>query len=176
MDRSRRPSAPKKTRLDELDSDLGVVDDGYNWKSIVFSLLVIGTVIAGIVTAIYLLGYVDELLYWSGKRMTLDEYLQGELTPTRLNSQWTSSKHFVFQQDDGGLAVLDASDNTVSLLVTNHTLRQLDVKGFQCTADLRYILFRHDVKTTFHFDNGKRLKRFAFEQEPTLLGLIEWSL
>ena len=53
-----------------------IVDEGYNWKSIILSLLVIGTVIAGIVTAIYLLGYVDELLYWSGRRMTLDEYLQ----------------------------------------------------------------------------------------------------
>jgi hypothetical protein len=31
--------------------------DGHNWRSIIFSLFVIGTVIAGIVTAIYLLGY-----------------------------------------------------------------------------------------------------------------------
>lgn len=32
--------------------------DGHNWRSIIFSLFVIGTVIAGIVTAIYLLGWV----------------------------------------------------------------------------------------------------------------------
>lgn len=31
-------------------------DESYNWKSIVLALLVIGVVIAGIVTAIYLLG------------------------------------------------------------------------------------------------------------------------
>lgn len=31
-------------------------DSGHNWRSIIFSLLVIGFVIAGIVTAIYLLG------------------------------------------------------------------------------------------------------------------------
>lgn len=30
--------------------------EGHNWKSIIFSLLVIGFVIAGIVTAIYLFG------------------------------------------------------------------------------------------------------------------------
>lgn len=60
----------------QLDSELGVIDDGYNWKSIVLSLFVIGLFIAGIVTAIYLLGYVDELLYWSGRRMALDEYLR----------------------------------------------------------------------------------------------------
>lgn len=30
--------------------------EGHNWRSIIFSLFVIGTVIAGIVTAIYLLG------------------------------------------------------------------------------------------------------------------------
>lgn len=51
-------------------------DEGHNWWSIIFSLLVIGLVVAGIVTAIYLLGYVDELLYWHGKRMQLEEYLQ----------------------------------------------------------------------------------------------------
>ncbi|KOX73168.1 hypothetical protein WN51_14655, partial [Melipona quadrifasciata] len=31
-------------------------EGGHNWRSIIFSLLVIGFVIAGIVTAIYLLG------------------------------------------------------------------------------------------------------------------------
>lgn len=38
-------------------------DEGYNWRSIVFSLLVISFVIAGIITAIYLLGYVLKLEY-----------------------------------------------------------------------------------------------------------------
>lgn len=36
--------------------DLTYSGDGHNWKSIIFSLLVIGLIIAGIVTAIYLLG------------------------------------------------------------------------------------------------------------------------
>lgn len=123
--------------------------------------------IAGIVTAIYLLGYVDELLYWHGKRMQLDEYLQGELSPRRLPSSWISPTHFVFQSDDGGLAVLDTRTLTISLLVTNHTLvsktntllslhfadiqpscfqRQLNVKGYQCSKDLKYVLFQHNVK------------------------------
>lgn len=47
---------------------------------------------------------------------------QGELSPRRLPSSWISSTHFVFQSDDGGLAVLDTRNFTVSLLVTNHTL------------------------------------------------------
>lgn len=121
-------------------------EEGHNWRSIIFSLLVIAVVIAGIVTAIYLLGYVDELLYWSGRRMKLDEYLQGELTPRRLPSAWISPTHFVFQSDDGGLAVLDTTNDSVSVLVTNHTLRQLNVKGYQCSSDLRYVLFKHNVK------------------------------
>lgn len=50
--------------------------EGRNWWSVVLSLLVISLVIAGILAAIHTLGYVDELLYWSGRRMTLDEYLQ----------------------------------------------------------------------------------------------------
>lgn len=36
--------------------DIGYPSEGHNWRSIIFSLLVINFVIAGIVTAIYLLG------------------------------------------------------------------------------------------------------------------------
>ncbi|CAH1368917.1 hypothetical protein MTP99_010420 [Tenebrio molitor] len=125
-------------------------DEGHNWWSIIFSLLVIGLVISGIVAAIFLVGYVDELLYWHGTRMQLDEYLQGELTPRRLPPSWISHSHFVYQADDGSLAILDTSHNfTVTILVTNHTLRQLIVKGYQCSKDLKYVLFQHDVKSVF---------------------------
>lgn len=51
-------------------------DEGYNWWSIIFSLLVIGLVISGIVAAIFMVGYVDELLYLKGRRMQLEEFLQ----------------------------------------------------------------------------------------------------
>ncbi|CAO1378587.1 unnamed protein product [Diamesa serratosioi] len=120
--------------------------EGHNWRSIIFSLLVIGFVIAGIVTAIYLLGYVDELLYWSGKRMKFDEYLQGELTPKRLPSSWVTHTKFVFQSDDGSLAILDTANDSVTTLVTNHTMRQINVRGYHCSTDLRYVLFKHNVK------------------------------
>ncbi|XP_054285172.1 inactive dipeptidyl peptidase 10 isoform X2 [Macrosteles quadrilineatus] len=123
--------------------------EGRNWWSVVLSLLVIGLVIAGILTAIHTLGYVDELLYWSGRRMTLDEYLQGELCPSRLPPAWVSHRHFVFQGDDGGLRVYDARTDIVSTLVSNHTLRQLNVKWFQCSSDLKYILLRHNIKQVF---------------------------
>ncbi|XP_023299933.1 prolyl endopeptidase FAP isoform X2 [Lucilia cuprina] len=134
------------SKIKDPDLDL---DEGHNWRSIVFSLLVISFVIAGIITAIYLLGYVDELLYWSGRRMILDEYLQGDLTPSRLQPSWVTTKKYVFQSDDGALSVLDTATNTVSTLATNHTLRQLNVQGYQCSYDLRYVLFRHNVKKIF---------------------------
>ncbi|XP_055836833.1 inactive dipeptidyl peptidase 10 isoform X2 [Episyrphus balteatus] len=133
-----------KQKNEDLD-----YDEGHNWRSIIFSLLVISFVIAGIITAIYLLGYVDELLYWSGRRMILDEYLQGDLTPNRLQPAWVTTRKYVFQSDDGGLAVLDTATNTVQTLVTNHTLRQLNVRGYHCSYDLRYVLFRHNVKKIF---------------------------
>lgn len=44
-----------------LLQDLTYGDGGHNWRSIIFSLLVIGFVIAGIVTAIYLLGWVRQV-------------------------------------------------------------------------------------------------------------------
>uniref|UniRef100_A0A182TIR2 Peptidase S9 prolyl oligopeptidase catalytic domain-containing protein n=1 Tax=Anopheles melas TaxID=34690 RepID=A0A182TIR2_9DIPT len=111
--------------------------EGHNWRSIVFSLLVIGFVITGIITAIYLLGYVDELLYWSGRRMKLDEFLQKDITPQRLPSVWINNQKFVFQADDGGLAVFDTATNSVATLVTNHTMRQINVKGYHCSHDLK---------------------------------------
>lgn len=42
----------------QKDTELDL-EDGHNWRSIIFSLLVISFVIAGIITAIYLLGYVN---------------------------------------------------------------------------------------------------------------------
>ena len=94
----------------------------------------------------YHCSYVDELLYWSGRRMLLDEYLQRDLTPNRLPPTWVSRTKFVFQSDDGGLAVMDTANDSVKTLVTNHTLRQLNVKGYQCTINLDYVLFKHNVK------------------------------
>lgn len=90
--------------------------------------------------------YVDELLYWSGRRMILDEYLQGELNPNRLKPAWVTTSQYVFQSDDGGLVVWDTTANSLTTLVSNHTVRQLNVKGYQCSHDLKYVLFRHNVK------------------------------
>ncbi|XP_024889600.1 dipeptidyl aminopeptidase-like protein 6 isoform X1 [Temnothorax curvispinosus] len=141
--------ADPRSKSTQVKEDLTYGDGGHNWRSIVFALLVIGFVIAGIVTAIYLLGYVDELLYWSGRRLTLDECLRDDLTPHRLTPTWITHEKFVYQADDGSLTLLDTRHNVVSLLVSNHTLRQLNVQGYECSADLRYVLFRHNVKPVF---------------------------
>lgn len=66
--------------------------------------------------------YVDELLYWSGKRMKFDDYLQGELVPKRLPSSWVTTTKLVFQSDDGSLAILDTANDSVTTLVKNHTM------------------------------------------------------
>ncbi|KAK1119958.1 hypothetical protein K0M31_012687 [Melipona bicolor] len=112
--------------------DLTYGEGGHNWRSIIFSLLVIGFVIAGIVTAIYLLGYVDELLYWSGRRLTLDECLRDDLTPHRLTPTWIAHDKFVYQADDGSLTLLDTSNNSVALLVSNHTLVLIEIYKTLC--------------------------------------------
>lgn len=54
--------------------------------------------------------------------MKLDEYLQGGLTPRRLRSSWVTNESFVFQSDDGSLAIWDTANDTVTTLVTNHTM------------------------------------------------------
>ncbi|XP_050306548.1 dipeptidyl aminopeptidase-like protein 6 isoform X1 [Anthonomus grandis grandis] len=151
-------------------------DEGHNWWSIIFSLLVIGLVISGIVAAIFLVGYVDELLYWQGERMKLEQYLQGELTPKRLPSSWISSNHFVFQSDDGSLAVLDTNKNfTVSILVTNNTLRQLNVKGYQCSKNLNYVLFQHNVKVVYRQSFTALYTVYAVEKDHNIPVRLEFS-
>ncbi|XP_041976743.1 inactive dipeptidyl peptidase 10 isoform X2 [Aricia agestis] len=134
---------PKSAKEDDL-----YPGDGHNWRSIIFSLMVISFVIAGIVTAIYLLGYVDELLYWSGRRMRLEEFLRGELASARLPTTWVGHQ-LVYQADDGGLLALDTLNNTLTVLVTNHTLRQLNVRGYQCSPNLRFVLFQHNIKEVY---------------------------
>ncbi|XP_026838611.1 inactive dipeptidyl peptidase 10 [Drosophila erecta] len=81
--------------------------------------------------------------------MILDEYLQGDLTPRRLPSSWVTTHKYVFQSDDGSLSVLDTTTNLVKVLVTNHTLRQLNVRGYLCSNNLKYVLFTHNVKKNF---------------------------
>lgn len=71
---------------------------------------------------INIFSYVDELLYWSGRRMRLEEFLRGELTGDRLPPTWVSAHQLVYQADDGGLLALDTLNNTLTVLVTNHTL------------------------------------------------------
>ncbi|KAI5634704.1 inactive dipeptidyl peptidase 10 [Phthorimaea operculella] len=139
---------PKAAKEDVSSVDL-YPGDGHNWRSIILSLMVIGFVISGIVTAIYLLGYVDELLYWSGRRMRLDEFLRGDLVGERLPTTWVTAHQIVYQADDGGLIALDTFNNTLTVLVTNHTLRQLNVRGYQCSPSLRYVLFKHNIKEVY---------------------------
>lgn len=63
--------------------------------------------------------------------MILDEYLQGDLTPHGLPPSWVTKTKFVFHADDGGLAVLDTASDSVTTLVTNHTLvRSLSYKSY----------------------------------------------
>lgn len=131
--------------------DLGYAGDSQNWRSVILALLVIGIVISGIVTAINLIGYVDELLYLSGKRMDLEHFIGGKLTPKTLTPSWVSSTQLVFQGDDENLYVLDTEreEDHLSVLVTNHTLRQLNVEDYKCSTDMKYILLKHNSKQVF---------------------------
>lgn len=41
--------------------------------------------------------------------------------------------------------------------------RQLNVQGYQCSADLRYVLFKHNVKPV---SKKERIKRFEALVDP----------
>ncbi len=83
----------------------------------------IALVIAGIVSAILTYGFVDELLYWSGKRLCLEDILHNtDIFPERLPSAWISSTKFVYQDDDGDLSLYNTIDNNITILISNYTL------------------------------------------------------
>lgn len=69
--------------------------------------------------------------------MLLDEYLQGDLTPNRLPPTWVSRTKFVFQSDDGGLVVFDATNDSVTTLVTNHTLVSLFIDRIDAENEIK---------------------------------------
>lgn len=54
--------------------------------------------------------------------MRFDEFLQGDVVPHRLPSSWVTNTKFVFQNDEGGLAIFDTANDSVTSLVTNHTM------------------------------------------------------
>lgn len=74
--------------------------------------------------------------------MLLDEYLQGDLSPNRLPPTWVSRTKFVFQSDDGGLAVYETTNNSVKTLVTNHTLVSSFYGSLTIDTDYRLLLFK----------------------------------
>ncbi|XP_065218302.1 inactive dipeptidyl peptidase 10 isoform X2 [Planococcus citri] len=125
------------------------LSDGQYWRSVMLALLVIALVIGGIASAILTYGFVDELLYWSGQRLTLDDLLRGDLFPKRLPSMWVSSTGFVYQTDDGSLSLFNTTTNNVTNLVSNYTLSHLDVKEYACSNDLKYILLKHNLNQVF---------------------------
>lgn len=89
----------------------------------ILALLVIIIVIAGIASAILSYGFVDELLYWSGKRLCLEDILNTtDIFPDRLPSMWISSTGFVYQNDDGDLSMYNTTSNNVTVLISNYTL------------------------------------------------------
>lgn len=137
---------PRGNKKDQEELAYVGLTDGQYWRSIIFSLLAIALVIGGITSAILWYGFVDNLLYWSGQRITLETYLRGDLSPERLPPSWVSSNHLVFQADDESLSLFNFIDKSVSLLVPNHTLKELDVKGYKCSTDLKYILLKHHTK------------------------------
>lgn len=73
--------------------------------------------------------------------MRLDEFLRGDLTGERLPTTWVSSHQLVYQADDGGLLALDTFNNSLTVLVTNHTLVSIVFyKTFLMNKDLRGIV------------------------------------
>lgn len=99
------------------------LSDGQYWRSVILALLVIGLVIAGIASAICTYGFVDELLYWSGTRLRLEQILgTTSVFPSRLPATWVSDRAFVFQNDDGDLSSYDPASDSVATLIANCTL------------------------------------------------------
>ncbi|XKL68722.1 hypothetical protein PGB90_006491 [Kerria lacca] len=141
-----------KSKIKDIPDELAYagLSDGQYWRSVILALLVIIIVIAGIASAILSYGFVDELLYWSGKRLCLEDILNTtDIFPDRLPSMWISSTGFVYQNDDGDLSMYNTTSNNVTVLISNYTLNQINVKEYKCSRDLKYILLKSNIHKVF---------------------------
>ncbi|XP_037042079.1 inactive dipeptidyl peptidase 10 [Bradysia coprophila] len=120
-----------------------------NWRGILIALLVIVIVLALIVTSVILLTPPDEGPRVKGSRIKLQDIVDGHYTPMRVNGTWISAEEFLYQNQWGGISLLNAINLSERVLMSNTTFKTLAPVRFSLSADKKYLLLALNVQKLF---------------------------
>ncbi|XP_049288090.1 venom dipeptidyl peptidase 4 isoform X1 [Anopheles funestus] len=120
-----------------------------NWRGILIALLVIIVVLALIVTSVVLLTPPDEGPRVKGQRIRLQDIIDGEYAPKKLNGSWIGPDEFLYQNHWGEISLLNMNNLSERVLMSNTTMKTLAPVKFSISADRRYLLLAQNVKKLF---------------------------
>ena len=131
------------------DEGLVVADkEKKDWKGIVISLLVIGSIMAAIIASIILCtpdGDVD----LNKAKLELDLIVSDQYKIHSFNGSWLSDHEIVYVDQNGSIVIFDSHNNESTMLVKTYdkTLHTMD--EFKLSPDRQSILFRSDMRYEF---------------------------
>lgn len=147
----------KVAALDDEDLVVGEKEEK-NWKGIVISLLVIGSIMGAIVIAIILCtpdGDADS----SRVKLDFDHVVSDAYKLKPFSGAWVSDKEIVYVDQNGGIVIFDAERNrSTSVLVKTYDKSLHTMNGFKLSSDRNSILFVTDVRTEF---GARKSARYA---------------
>lgn len=138
------------TEADNYDDELVSANPNQrNWRGIFIALFVIIIVLALIVTSVVLLTPPDEGPRVKGQRIKLQDIIDGEYAPRKLNGSWIGPDEFLYQNHWGEISLLNMNNLSERILVSNTTLKTLSVAKFSISADRKFLLLALNVKKVF---------------------------
>uniref|UniRef100_A0AAG5DCG6 Venom dipeptidyl peptidase 4 n=1 Tax=Anopheles atroparvus TaxID=41427 RepID=A0AAG5DCG6_ANOAO len=138
------------TEADNYDDELVSANPNQrNWRGILIALLVIIVVLALIVTSVVLLTPPDEGPRVKGQRIRLQDIIDGEYAPKKLNGSWIGPDEFLYQNHWGEISLLSMNNLSERVLMSNTTLKTLAPVKFSISADRRYLLLAQNEKRLF---------------------------
>ncbi|XP_040163221.1 inactive dipeptidyl peptidase 10 isoform X2 [Anopheles arabiensis] len=138
------------TEADNYDDELVSANPNQrNWRGILIALLVIIVVLALIVTSVVLLTPPDEGPRVKGQRIRLQDIIDGEYAPKKLNGSWIGPDEFLYQNHWGEISLLNMNNLSERVLMSNTTMKTLAPVKFSISADRRYLLLAQNVQKLF---------------------------
>lgn len=138
------------TDADNYDDELVSASPSQrNWRGILIALLVIVIVLALIVTSVILLTPPDEGPRVKGQRIKLQDIVNGMYAPSRVNGSWIGPEEFLYENQWGGISLLNVVNLSERVLMSNTTFKTLAPVKFSISTDRKYLLLAHNVRELF---------------------------
>ncbi|CAG0885148.1 unnamed protein product [Darwinula stevensoni] len=138
--------------LPSFDEDLVVSSPSQrNWRGILIAVLVILFVFGFIVISVILISPDHEGSSLGGRRLTLQDILGEELTPSRFNGTWLSAGELVFRDEDGGVFILEVPKFSKQYVMPGRVYREVNARRFSVSKDRQYVLLAYDAEKVYRY-------------------------